>query len=206
MRRFLFLALLLALALPGAARANGDPASDVLPFQQVFLPYEAPISGSAANRLKKTVAAANDGGYKVRVAVVPFTGDLGTAVSLWRHPQLYAKFLAKEIAFSYTGRTLIAMPSGFGVYNGDRPVTKELQALKGIKPGTTPTGLTESSADAVRAMAAAERRDGTGDLRELVGARPARPRPCDRRPCDRRGGPRLVRQETSPRWRAITIR
>ena len=156
MRRFLLIALLVALALPGAARANGDPASDVLPFQQVFLPYEAPISGSAANRLKKTVAAANDEGYKVRVAVIPFTGDLGTAVSLWRHPQLYSKFLAKEIAFSYTGRTLIAMPSGFGIYNGDRPVTKELQALKGIKPGTTPTGLTESSADAVRAMAAAD--------------------------------------------------
>ncbi len=206
MRRFLFLALLVALALPGAARANGDPASDVLPFQQVFLPYEAPISGSAANRLKKTVAAANGGGYKVRVAVVPFTGDLGTAVSLWRHPQLYAKFLAKEIAFSYTGRTLIAMPSGFGVYNGDRPVTKELQALKGIKPGTTPTGLTESTADAVRAMAAADGVTVPKTLRELVGARPARPRPRDRRAGDRRGGPRLVRQETSPRWRAITIR
>ena len=27
-------------------------------------------------------------GYKIRVAVIPFTGDLGTAVSLWRHPQL----------------------------------------------------------------------------------------------------------------------
>ena len=155
MRRFLLIALLVALALPAAARANGDPASDVLPFSQVFLPYEAPISGSAASQLKKTVAAANAKGYKVRVAVIPFTGDLGTAVSLWRHPQLYAEFLGKEIAFVYPHRTLIVMPSGFGVYNGGKPVTKELQALKTVKPGATPTELTGSAADAVRAMAAA---------------------------------------------------
>jgi hypothetical protein len=157
-RRLAFLAALaaVALALPASALANGDPASDVLPFSQVFLPYEAPISSSAADRLKKTVAAANEKGYKIRVAVTPFTGDLGSAVSLWRHPQPYSEFLGKEIAFSYTGRTLIAMPSGFGIYNGNKPVTKELRALKTVRPGATPTDLTESAADAVRAMAAAD--------------------------------------------------
>ena len=167
MRRFLLIALLVALALPAAARANGDPASDVLPFQQVFLPYEAPISGSAANQLKKTVAAANAKGYKVRVAVIPFTGDLGTAVSLWRHPQLYAEFLGKEIAFVYPHRTLIAMPSGFGVYNGGKPVTKELQALKTIKPGTTPTELTESSRRRGARHGGSGRRDAAEALRQL---------------------------------------
>jgi len=157
-RRLAFLpaALALALLLPGGALANGDPASDVLPFQQVFLPYEAPVSSSAANRLKKTVAAANEKGYKIRVALIPFTGDLGTAVSLWRKPQPYSEFLGKEIAFSYTGRTLIAMPSGFGLYNGGKPVTSELVALKTVQPGQTPTALAESSADAVRALAAAQ--------------------------------------------------
>ena len=158
MRRLPFLsaALALALVLPGSALANGDPASDVLPFQQVFLPYEAPVSKSAATRLEKTVAAANEKGYRIRVAVIPFTGDLGTAVSLWRHQQAYSKFLAKEIAFSYAGRTLIAMPSGFCIYNGDKPVTKELRALKSVQPGATPTELAESSADAVHALAAAD--------------------------------------------------
>ncbi len=156
MRRLAFLpaALALALALPGGALANGDPASDVLPVAKVFLPYEAPISKSAAGRLQKTVAAANAKGYKIRVAVIAFTGDLGTAVVLWRRPQLYSEFLGKEIAFAYPGRTLVAMPSGFGVYNGDKPVTKELDALKSVQPGATPTELTDSSADAVRALAA----------------------------------------------------
>jgi hypothetical protein len=83
------------------AQANGDPASDVLITQQVFIPFEAPISSSAKDELIKTVAAANERGYKIRVAVIAFTGDLGTAVSLWRHPQSYSKFLGSELAFVY---------------------------------------------------------------------------------------------------------
>src|SRR5207249_3418884 len=59
------LVLLSALALPGGAEANGDPASDVLLTTQVFLPFEAPISDSAASDLKQTVAASNEKGYTI---------------------------------------------------------------------------------------------------------------------------------------------
>jgi hypothetical protein len=148
------LAVLAALALPGGAEANGDPASDVLLTTQVFLPFEAPISDSAASELKQTVAAANEKGYTIRVAVIAFTGDLGTAVSLWRRPQDYSKFLGSEIAFVYKDRLLIAMPSGFGFYNGRKPVARELGVLAKVKPGKTPTPLAESAAAAVRALAA----------------------------------------------------
>ncbi len=48
------------------------------------------------------------------------------------------------------------MPAGFGFYNGKKPVDKELAALKKVQPGTTPTPLAESAADAVRALAAAD--------------------------------------------------
>jgi hypothetical protein len=149
------LVLVVALVLPGAALANGDPASDVLPVAQVFLPYEAPIPKSAANDLQKTVTEANQKGYKIRVAVIAFTGDLGTAQSLWRHPQSYSKFLGSELAFAYAGPLLIAMPSGFGFYNGKKPVGKELRVLKTVPAGKTPTPLAESAATAVRALAAA---------------------------------------------------
>jgi hypothetical protein len=149
------LVALAALALPGGVEANGDPASDVLLTTQVFLPFEAPISDSAASDLKQTVAAANQKGYTIRVAVIAFTGDLGTAVSLWRRPQDYSKFLGSEIAFVYKNRLLIAMPSGFGFYNGRKPVAKELRVLARVKPGKTPTPLAESAAEAVRALAAA---------------------------------------------------
>ena len=114
MRRLSLVASLAAVALlaPAAARANGDPASDVLLTDQVFLPFEAPISKSAQNDLRKTVDEANKKHFKIRVAVIAFTSDLGTAVSLWKHPQSYSEFLGKEIAFVYTGPLLISMPSG----------------------------------------------------------------------------------------------
>jgi hypothetical protein len=146
-------AALAALALPGGAGANGDPASDVLLTAQVYLPFEAPISGSAAKELKDTVAAANAKGYSIRVALIPFSGDLGTAVSLWGHPQDYSKFLWSEIAFVYKDRLLVAMPAGFGFYDGKKPVAKELRVLAKMQPGKTPTPLAQSASAAVRALA-----------------------------------------------------
>jgi hypothetical protein len=143
----------LALLVVTAAQANGDPASDVLITQEVFIPFEAPISKSASDELTKTVAAANQRGYPIRVAVIAFTGDMGTAVSLWRHPQSYAKFLGSELAFAYSNRLLVAMPAGFGVYRGKKPVAQELRVLKNLRPASTPTALTESTTQAVRALA-----------------------------------------------------
>jgi hypothetical protein len=156
MKRLAVLVALVALLVPGAARANGDPASDVLLGEQVFLPFEAPISSSAQSDLRKTVADANTKGFKIRVALIAFTSDLGTAVSLWKHPEDYSKFLGKEIAFVYTGPLLVSMPSGFGFYDQGRPVAKEQQVLATIKPGQIPTALAESTTEAVRALAAAQ--------------------------------------------------
>jgi hypothetical protein len=155
LRALLATALLALLAVP-AARANGDPASDVLITQQVFIPVEAPVPQSDQDALTKTVAAANKQGYPIRVALIVFSGDLGTAVSLWKHPQDYAKFLGSELTFVYTKRLLIAMPSGFGVYNGHKPVAKEQRVLARIKPGRTPAALAQSATQAVRALAAAD--------------------------------------------------
>ena len=153
-RTALLLLALAALALPGGAGANGDPASDVLLTSQVYIPFEAPISTSAKNDLKETVADANARGYTIRVALIAFTGDLGTAVSLWGHPQDYSKFLWSEIAFVYKSRLLVLMPAGFGFYNGKRAVAKELRVLANMKPGKTPTPLAQSASEAVRALAA----------------------------------------------------
>ncbi|HEY6835509.1 MAG TPA: hypothetical protein VI142_03480 [Gaiellaceae bacterium] len=156
MKKLAVLGALVALLLPAAAHANGDPASDVLLTQQVFLPFEAPIAKSSADDLTKTVADANKQGVKLRVALIAFTSDLGTAVSLWKHPQQYAEFLGKEIAFVYTGPLLVSMPSGFGYYDQGKPVTREQQVLAKIKPGTVPTALADSTTEAVRALAASK--------------------------------------------------
>lgn len=48
MRRAALLAcVLVAAAVAGGARADGDPASDMLVVQNVFLPYEAPSHPAA---------------------------------------------------------------------------------------------------------------------------------------------------------------
>jgi hypothetical protein len=148
--------VLLALLVPGAARANGDPASDVLLTDRVFLPFEAPISKSAQDDLRNTVVEANKKGFKIRVALIAFTSDLGTATALWAHPEDYSKFLGKEIAFVTTDPLLVSMPAGFGFYDQDRPVTKEQQVLAKIQPGKVPTALAESTTAAVRALADAK--------------------------------------------------
>jgi hypothetical protein len=156
MKKLVVVLAAVALLAPVAARANGDPASDVLLTDQVFLPFEAPISDSAKNDLRSTVSEANKKGFKLRVAVITFTSDLGTATALWGHPQDYSKFLGKEIAFVTTDPLLVAMPSGFGFYDQDRPVDKQQQVLSKIQPGKIPTALAESTTAAVRALAAAQ--------------------------------------------------
>jgi hypothetical protein len=156
MKKFAVIFAGVALLVPGAARANGDPASDVLLTDRVFLPFEAPISNSAQKDLRDTVVEANDKGFKIRVAVIAFTSDLGTATALWGHPEDYSKFLGKEIAFVTTDPLLVSMPAGFGFYDQDRPVAQEQQVLAKVQPGKIPTALAESTTAAVRALAAAK--------------------------------------------------
>jgi len=156
MRRSLVLVAALALLAVPPARANGDPASDVLITQPVYVGPQVPLSAAEKERLTETVEAANERGYPIRVAVIAFTGDLGTAVSLWKHPQTYAKFLGSELAFVYTKPLLIAMPSGFGIYHRTKPVGTERQALSRLRAGRTPQALVQSTTQAVRALAASE--------------------------------------------------
>jgi len=156
MSQALLLAVAAALVTVPAARANGDPASDVLITNQVYIGPEVPISNGDRDALVKTVAAANERGYPIRVALTPFTSDLGTAVSLWGRPRDYAKFLGSELAFVYTKPLLIAMPSGFGVYHRNKPVTKEQRVLTRVRPGKTPAEVAQQTTKAVRALAAAD--------------------------------------------------
>jgi hypothetical protein len=156
MRHAALLVVLAALVAAPLARANGDPASDVLLTQPVYFPIDATLSDSDRSALLKTVDDAKQRGYTIRVALIPFTSDLGTAVSLWRHPQDYAKFLASELAFVYKNRLLVVQPSGFGFYDKGKPVAKEQRVLAKVPVGTTPATLTQSADVAVRALAAAD--------------------------------------------------
>ena len=63
------LALVLTCA-ASPARADGDPASDYLIEQQLFLPIDGRISAQAQNQLAQTVRDATERGFPIRVAVI----------------------------------------------------------------------------------------------------------------------------------------
>jgi hypothetical protein len=144
----LILLLLVALAAP-TAQADGDPASDYLVVQNVFLGVELPQPAAVA-ALNASVAAVYARGYRIRVAVVATPTDLGSIPSLFGRPTQYAKFLGSELRGYYIGPLLIVMPSGFGIYDGGRSVAAETAVLaRRPSPGTTRDQLALAAAAAV---------------------------------------------------------
>jgi hypothetical protein len=149
-------ALVVALALAmcalgaGTARADGDPASDMLVLHNVFVPYEAP-SKTAVDGLSKQVQAVYTAGYRVKVAVVATKIDLGAIPSLFGKPPEYAKFLGQELSGYYIGPLLIVMPAGYGIYDGGRSTKAEDAVLAGLaRPASAkPTDLVNAAATAV---------------------------------------------------------
>jgi hypothetical protein len=133
----------------GTAGADGDPASDVLYTESVYLPYDAPPP-AAATALKKAVESAYARHYRIKVAVIGSQVDLGAVPSLWGKPTQYAKFLGTELETFYVGPLLIVMPAGFGIYDGGRPVAAEKKVLAAATvKGADSEELTRTAADVV---------------------------------------------------------
>ena len=137
------------------ARADGDPASDILPTDSVYFPLNQP-SADAQGALTSAVIAVYANGDRVKVAVIATPDDLGAIPSLMNKPDDYARFLGQELAGFYVGPLLIVMPSGWGVYDGGRSVAAENGVLSGIDvSGSSPDNLVRSAATAVQKMEAA---------------------------------------------------
>jgi hypothetical protein len=148
-KRLFLLATLVLVAAIGAAgaRADGDPASDILFVQDVFIPYPKP-SADTVGTLTNEVAAANAGGMKLKVAVLAAEFDMGTARSLFNRPTDYAKFLGTELSYNYDGLLLVVMPAGFGIFKKDADTTRYDNAV-------SPVSIDKSSADGLMRTAAA---------------------------------------------------
>jgi hypothetical protein len=145
----------LPLAVPAAALANGDPASDVLLQEKIYFPTRQ-VSVAAATALKSVVSAANAKGYPIRVALIEDQNDLGTVPNLLMKPQQYAEFLGPEIRFAYKGDLLVVMPDGLGLTSTDEtaPPAKAIQGMQ-VEAGGSPDGLAQTGAEAVTSLAAA---------------------------------------------------
>lgn len=137
------------------ARADGDPASDILLSQNVFYPYGSPVSRSVQNTLNAEVALAGRAHFPIKVALIAAPTDLGVVPNLFDKPQKYADFLDQEIKF-LVGREplLVVMPNGYGVRWLSRRATLAAATLK--KPaGAYGDALGRAAFMAVAELAAA---------------------------------------------------
>jgi cytochrome oxidase Cu insertion factor (SCO1/SenC/PrrC family) len=138
-----------------AARADGDPGSDVLVYQNLFVAADSNISIPQQVELGDLLTTASHDGFTIRVAIIATPADLGAITPLWRKPASYASFLGIELSLAYSQRLLVVMPDGFG-FNWQGHSTAAAYQVLGkiaIKPGAS--GLATSAETAVRALAAA---------------------------------------------------
>jgi hypothetical protein len=152
-------AALVGLALgPALARADGDPASDVLAYQNVFVPADAGASTVRLAQVGAVIAGAARSGYAIRVAVIPSATDLGSVTALWRRPATYARFLGAELSLVSDARVLVVMPNGFGLYHTGRLLPAEQAALERLRPAAPAPGLVSAAITAIEQLAAASGR------------------------------------------------
>ncbi len=155
MARFALLVAVALLALPAAAHADGDPASDYLITQRVFLPFDTKIPTSDAEHLQGLVRDAARQGYPIRVALIGSDYDLGSVTVLWKQPQRYARFLGIELSFIHKTPLLVVMPNGLGFYWSGRDTTQEKALVAKIQVQPGGSGLAQAASTAVEQLAAA---------------------------------------------------
>jgi hypothetical protein len=154
-RRAVVVAALLLVCVPGVARANGDPASDYLLLQSIFLPFDAKVDTDVTAQLSDVIRAADKADFPIKVAIIRTRYDLGTAFSLYNKPQRYAQFLGLELSFQYGDRLLVVMPNGYGYAVSGKPDPRVATVLAGrTAPGADATKQVEAATAAVRALAA----------------------------------------------------
>jgi hypothetical protein len=155
-RRVAVVAALLLLVAPAVARANGDPASDYLLVQSVFLPFNAKVDPKTTKQLADTIRAADTAGYKIKVAAIGSRYDLGTAFSLYNKAQKYSEFLGLELSFQYRDHLLVVMPNGYGSSIDGKPDAKGIAVVEKLPPpGKDATKQMEGATAAIRKLAAA---------------------------------------------------
>jgi hypothetical protein len=146
-----------SLCAPSAALANGDPASDYLLAQSVFLPFTTKIDRNQVQRLDALLRESQKADYRIRVALILSPSDLGTAFSLFGKPQKYAAFLGLELSFVYRDRLLVVMPNGYGYALNADPDPKASAVLKRLPPpGPDATKEVQAAIVAVQRLAASE--------------------------------------------------
>ena len=138
--RWLLAAVLLACCALGvfapAARADGDPGSDVLVYQNLFVAADVEHVHGTAGGAGRPALPRRKPGFPIRVAIISPPDDLGAITALWDKPAAYASFLGTELSLVYAQRLLIVMPNGFGFNWTGHPLPRPTRCLTGAhRPG-----------------------------------------------------------------------
>ena len=147
--------VLVAGSMAPAARADGDPGSDVLVYQDLFS-GSAGLSVPEQLQFSALLKAAARAGFPVRVAIIASQSDLGAVTSLWRNPRAYAKFLGLELSLAYKQRLLVVMPNGFGFSWPKHSTAPAYGLLRRISIGSGGIGLLSAAQTAVQQLAKAD--------------------------------------------------
>jgi hypothetical protein len=144
-----------AAAFAAPARADGDPASDILLGQDVFLSYGT-THGKASAALTERVRAVVAAGDRIKVALIAAPFDLGSVSNFFGKPTAYAGFIGIEISQYYAGPLLVVMPTGFGLYDARHSTKGTERLLAKIKiKRKSPEGLAEAATAAIRTLSGA---------------------------------------------------
>lgn len=141
--------------LAGGALADGDPGSDVLVYQDLFVAGDAGIPVAQQAQLAALLKTADRRGVPIRVAIISSPADLGAVTALWHKPKAYARFLGYELSLAYRQRLLVVMPNGFGINWPGHSTTAAEQTLSRLAVGRGGSGLFMAASSAVRSLAAA---------------------------------------------------
>jgi cytochrome oxidase Cu insertion factor (SCO1/SenC/PrrC family) len=159
-----------------AARADGDPASDMLVSQDLYLPADAGVSANQQAQLTALLRRVKRSGVPVRVAVIPSAYDLGSVGALWLKPAAYARFLGTELSLVYKQPLLIVMPNGFGLNWPGHSTAAAKARLANIPIHAGGRGIVAATEAAVRAVTVPNRvpvaslrsAGGNGDTGEIA--------------------------------------
>jgi hypothetical protein len=146
---------------PSTARADGDPASDVLLGEDVFFPYSPQVTAALQRTLNAEAAAVRKAHAPIKVALIASPVDLGVIPDLFDKPQQYADFLDQEISFQSKQPLLVVMPAGYGTQGLPAQAASAIAALP--RPaGKQSNDLARAAVVAVARLAAAEGHPITG--------------------------------------------
>lgn len=133
-----------------AALADGDPASDVLVSQDVFLPQSETTPSQLAEQLNALARQADQAGQTLKIALIATPTDLGSVNSLYGQPANYARYLSLELEFVTKAPVLIVMPQGVGFARAGKTI--RAQQLAGLSTQTRPNGLAETAITAIKRL------------------------------------------------------